>query len=184
MDLGLQGRRVALHGTGVLADHITALLAAEGAELIDSTGDLHDCDALVALAPLSPAAPLEAGTDEATVGAWDHIADLAAKCRAATVGMTERGYGRIVWVGPIDAKLTRDDVAADLDGLVGLGALGLLKALSGELGPNGITCNSVLWDGQDLEAAGTAVLFLASAPSAYVSGTALSVDGGKSGSIF
>jgi NAD(P)-dependent dehydrogenase (short-subunit alcohol dehydrogenase family) len=183
--MGLKGRRVSVNGTGALAAHCIALLAAEGAELLDAEADLRSCDTLVAIAPhAADMAALQDLDDATTLGAWEHVTDLAAQCRTASAGMAERGYGRIVWVGPLETKLTRDDPAADLDAVVGLGALGLLKAMAGELGPDGVTCNSVLWDGRDMEAAGAAVVFFASEASSYVSGTALSVDGGQSGSVF
>lgn len=182
MDLGLSGRMVAVLGSGTLAARTSEVFVAEGARV---TGEASEaCDAVVFIAPSTPDQALESNDDAVMFGDWKQVSGLAAACRLATPGMARRGQGRIVWVGPIEAKLTRDDPGADLDAIVGLGALGLMKAMSGELGPDGITCNSVLWDGTDIDSTAAAVLFLASAASSYVTGTVLSVDGGSSGSLF
>src|SRR3712207_6240071 len=123
MDLGLQGCRVALWGSGSLVAHCAELFAAEGSQLIDPAGDLAACDALVAIAPRPCAVSLEEMGDGAAFAAWQHVPHLAERCRAATEGMAARRHGRIVWVGPLEAKVTRDDLAADLGALVALGAL-------------------------------------------------------------
>ncbi|MET0362260.1 MAG: hypothetical protein ABW048_10995 [Sphingobium sp.] len=185
MDLGLDGWRVTVVGEGALAERCATAFAAEGAVTVDTDSDPAAWDVVVAIAPSHNSATTEGpGDDAAALAAWGHVTALVPILRAASAGMAERGRGRMVWVGPLDAKLTRDDPRDDLGGLVGLGALGLFKAMSGELGPDGITCNSVLWDGEDADAAVAAILFLCSKPAGYVTGTALSVDGGRSGSIF
>lgn len=184
MDLGLNGQRIAVQGSGRLAERCAGLLAAEGAELVDAEGpELPACSAVVAIAPRINAPNLDAVDDANAFAAWGHVTMLVERFRAASGGMAERGYGRIIWVGPLEAR-QRGREAGDLAGLVGLGALGLIKAMSGELGPHGITCNSVLWDGQDVESAAAATVFLASRPSGYVTGVAISIDGGKSESVF
>lgn len=181
MDLGLHGQRVAILGSGTLAEQCAKLLREEGARV--ASDGLADCFAVIAIAPSTASDGLDAIDDAAAFAAWDHVTELAARFRAASEGMTARGSGRIVWIGPIDAR-QRGETNDGIDGIVGLGALGLMRAMAGELGPSGITCNSVLWDGRDVEAAAHAALFLASVPSGYVSGTAITVDGGMGEGLF
>lgn len=181
MDLGLHSQRVAVLGSGLLAKRCRAMLAAEGA--IPGDDDLPACFAVIAIAPPVPHRPLALIDDEAAFAAWDHVTDIAVRFRRASEGMAKRGGGRIVWIGPIEAR-QRGAASGDLDGLVGLGALGLLRAMAGELGPDAITCNSILWDGRDIESTAATALFLASKTSSYVSGTALTIDGGSGEGLF
>jgi NAD(P)-dependent dehydrogenase (short-subunit alcohol dehydrogenase family) len=68
--------------------------------------------------------------------------------------------------------------------------LGLNKVIMGEMGPYGITANSVLWDADaatqaDLaRAVGGAVAWLASELAGYTSGCVLTIDGGRGERLF
>ena len=125
--------------------------------------------------------------DAALMSAWDVVAS-AAIMRRAVAGMAQRGWGRLVTVHPLETKLfTGRD--ATLQRVVGLGALGLSKSISGEHARHGITSNGVLWDGrlpqaESALAVAGAVAFLASMPAAYLSGITLTVDGGAGTSVF
>lgn len=180
MDLGLTGRRVAVLGEGALAEACAARFAEEGAR----TGATPDaCDVLVFIA--SGHAGELASADEASVfQAWDGVERMAEAFGQAVPVMAGRGFGRLIFCGPVAAKRLGTPGDSDIDRITGLGALGLCKAISGERGPDGITTNSVLWDGDDLAGAAATVVFLASGGAGYLNGVVIAVDGGRSGGIF
>jgi len=105
--------------------------------------------------------------------------------------MKERGSGRLIFVGPVEAKaITGRD--ADIDRAVGLGVLGMMKAVSGEVGPYGVTVNSLLWDSAPqgeartriLDGLGAGAAYFASPLSNFLTGLAIAVDEGKHGGVF
>jgi len=128
--------------------------------------------------------------DESKVfGAWDQVAALFALYQAAAKEMRERNFGRFIWTGPIEARqLSRHGFG--IETIAGLGVLGLNKVIMGEMGPYGITANSVLWDADastqaDLaRAVGVAVAWLASELAGYTSGCVLTIDGGRGERLF
>ncbi len=128
--------------------------------------------------------------DEAQlIAAWDGFTAMSALYRVVAAGMRERKFGRFIWTGPIEAKQIGEP-NGEIDTIVGMGALGMHKVISGEMGPFGVTANSVLWDDKTAtadvlaRAVGQSVAWLASEPAAYVTGFALAVDGGRSQGLF
>ncbi|RKE21954.1 SDR family NAD(P)-dependent oxidoreductase [Streptomyces sp. TLI_171] len=85
-----------------------------------------------------------AETDEAAWAAALEI-NLTAHyrtCRALTPSMAERGWGRILNVSSVNARTGRAGLTAYSTAKAGL--LGLTTSLARELGPHGITVNTVL----------------------------------------
>jgi gluconate 5-dehydrogenase len=125
--------------------------------------------------------------------------------RAAAPSMVAAGYGRMIFTSSINAILARPSIPGYVAAKSGLE--GLVRGLAVDLGEHGITANAIapgyfLTEGNrplrterpDFEAAvaartaagrwgdppdlATAALYLASAASAYTTGTVLVVDGG------
>jgi 3-oxoacyl-[acyl-carrier protein] reductase len=217
MDLGLTGRRALVVGdlAGVAAA-CAAALAAEGARVAAEAGvggegvarlpgslaadplaladaaaaALGGVDVVVAALDLPSANLSDPAVEEAALTAgWDRFTDFAALVQRLVPAMREAGFGRLIWTGPVEAKqLGAPETEAST--VVGMGALGLMKAVSGELGPFGITANSVLWDRQVAPAdelartVGSTVAWFASDLAAYVTGSAMTIDAGRSAGLF
>jgi NAD(P)-dependent dehydrogenase (short-subunit alcohol dehydrogenase family) len=185
MDLGIEGRTAALFGSGALADRCAAVLAAEGVAVRRDPTGTAGCDMLIEIASPPPDLKLAEIDCETASEAWYDLVEFAGRARAAMPGMQAKRWGRVIWVGPLAAK-TMDQPEGDMERIVGLGMFGLLKAMSGELGRDAITCNSVLVgsDPSDFDGAAATVAFLASSPAAFVTGTVTAIDGGASKGIF
>jgi NAD(P)-dependent dehydrogenase (short-subunit alcohol dehydrogenase family) len=162
-------------------------------------------DVLVNNAGIGPIKPLlEIGDAEWDAVLDINLKGCLLCAQAVAPGMMARGYGRIINVGSILSGVAVGGVAGYIASKHGL--LGLTRALAVEWAPHGITCNCLcpgyfetaltrpLTDDaavyQDIvaktplgrwgrpEDLDGAVIFLASAASAFVTGTALYVDGG------
>jgi NAD(P)-dependent dehydrogenase (short-subunit alcohol dehydrogenase family) len=194
--LAAEGAFVGLHGNaeaalnesaGTLGTHtpVFSAMATSDAvrELVTRAGR---CDIAVAVLPPLPDGNITAVGDDATLyAAWSHVEATADIFHAALPLMQAENWGRLIFVGPVEAKAftTR---SADLDRAVGLAILGMQKALSGEVGAHAITANSVLWESVPpahstradvLDALGATVAYLASPYADFLTGVTIAVDG-------
>jgi 3-oxoacyl-[acyl-carrier protein] reductase len=168
--------------------------------------------------------PPEGAALEATDAEWRegferNLLSFARLSRLAAPAMKKGKFGRIVMIGSTSAKQPIDNLA--ISNVLRTGMLSLVKTLSDELGPFGVTVNSVLPGyttterlddlaktvaakrGQSVKQVheawaasvplrrlaepmeiGAAVAFLASESASYITGVALSVDGGRTRSPF
>jgi 3-oxoacyl-[acyl-carrier protein] reductase len=129
---------------------------------------------------------------------------VVAMCEAATPGMRERGWGRIVAITSLGVRQPYPNLA--LSNTARAGATGYLRTLAREIAPHGVTVNSVqpglhetdrvssvYGDGERLRDAlatipagrlggpddfGSIVAFLCSAQAGYLTGAAIPIDGG------
>ncbi|WP_299950668.1 hypothetical protein [uncultured Modestobacter sp.] len=195
MDLGLTGRLVVLAGAPDAArDALGELLAEEGAVVVTSAlAEAAQCpvveqgavDAVVVVLPPAPPDAIDVVTEVSTlVTAWQPVVDTAALYRAVVPGMASRGRGRLLAVLPTAVKAAGAS-GGDLDTAVGLGVLGMHKVVAAEHGARGVTINAVLRGGLATDAdVADAVSWFVSAHSGYVTGCAVSVDGGAQPSVF
>ncbi|GAC1572388.1 MAG: SDR family oxidoreductase [Sphingomicrobium sp.] len=147
-----------------------------------------------------------------TLSKWEEMFDVNVSsmyilCRDASVGMAERGWGRIINFGSYVSKTGRPNLASYVASKTAV--LGLTKAIAADLAPSGVTVNAIapgFFDtdmaaptvghperarifrstiamarfGEPAEIAGP-VVFLASDAARYVTGQMLHVDGGVNG---
>jgi len=224
--MGARGASVAISSTTDRIHERVAELVADGIEAIGLVADLVDpeqaervvreteerlgpLDALVNNAGMTKLG--EEGASAAFIedepGAWRRDIDLnlattANMIRAAAPGMVARRRGRIVNVSSVTGTL----VSSGSPGGTGYGAAkaavdGLMRGLAVELGPAGITVNSVApgWiatassEPHELEAGrhtplgrpgrpnevGELIAWLASDAASYVTGESIVIDGGN-----
>lgn len=205
MDLQLKDRvAVILQAQSPLLDPVSAAFKAEGAHVeqiagghiadeLASVARRHGrCDIAISLLPDFPAAsPASPGWDEDLRSAWDHVGTTAELFRACLPTMLQASWGRCLFIGRAEAKRITTRAGA-LERCVSLGILGVQKALSGEVGGGGVTCNSVLWEPADdpseqaerIESAAAAATYLASPVSDFVTGVVITVDKGAPGGVF
>jgi len=129
---------------------------------------------------------------------------VVAMCLAATPGMRERGWGRVVAITSLGVRQPYPNLA--LSNTARTGATGFLRTLAREIAPDGVTVNSVqpglhetgrvrsvYGDGDALAETlgtipagrlgspadfGSIVAFLCSEQAGYLTGAAIPVDGG------
>lgn len=223
-ELAARGAAVALTATSERVQQRAAELTAEGATAWAGTADLTDDTAAARLVEavlerfgrldvlVNNAGMTQTGGEDLAAPFVDTdarrwrlsiertLTTAANVTRAALPAMLERGYGRIVNVSSVTGPLVSIPGEASYSAAKA-GMDGLTRALAVELGPSGITVNSVApgWiatgssTAPELEAGrhtpvgrpGTpaevavAVAFLAEPASSYVTGHSLVVDGGN-----
>lgn len=203
MDLEIKNYSALIAGAGSELGSVCAdRLASEVKEVIREdklSPDLFQAprsiDIAVAVLPeFEPNELISQSEEDVIKQAWDCIPATVALFQSVLPAMKENGWGRLIVVGPIEAKAITQSMN-DLDRVVGLGLLGMQKAISGEFGPNGVTCNSVLCDlspgdpqihrKEDLiRNAAAAVSYLASPRADYLTGVTIAVDGGRTKGVF
>jgi 3-oxoacyl-[acyl-carrier protein] reductase len=178
---------VGAHCTVTLNSHDPDGAAAAARAALAAYGSV---DVVIAVVPPTRTGFLENFEDDAAFDeGWNIVAGFAALYQGVLAGMKERRWGRLICVGPVEAKGITER-AADLDRVVGLGALGLQKNLAGELGRFGITAASVLWDGgsapseASVTAASATAVFLASGAASYLTGIVITADGANGRGVF
>jgi NAD(P)-dependent dehydrogenase (short-subunit alcohol dehydrogenase family) len=197
LDLHLADARAIVSGVDdAVGMAVAGALAAEGATVVRHREGAAPAPCDIAVAVLPPMAEFALSTlDDADVllDGWRRVEDIVTLFRSVLPPMEAARHGRLILLGPIEIKTMTGREAAALDRTIGLGLLGMLKALSGEVGPNAVTCNAVLVDLAPLDAsardamiasAAATVCYLASPHAAFLTGLVIGVDRARSGSIF
>jgi NAD(P)-dependent dehydrogenase (short-subunit alcohol dehydrogenase family) len=179
MDLALQLRRVCVVGDNLeIGQACKDIFAAEGATLV-AANSASQADIIVIIERNFSALPHEDVHAQQLTTAWSDIEDMASIYRRALPHMKQQRWGRLIYVGSLAAKEVSDQPGYE-SRAIALGALGMQKALSGEMGPFGVTCNSVPWSAYSMQgntytagltAIGAAVAFLECVPKCHVSNT-------------
>jgi 3-oxoacyl-[acyl-carrier protein] reductase len=162
-------------------------------------------DILVNNAGITHSGSIQETTDEA----WERLMNVNLRgsfltCRELTPGMIERGWGRVINLSSMTARLGRGFVGSASYGASKGGVLSFTRGLAKELAPHGITVNAVapgvivtdmnreylaehgervlqgipvgrFGDPDDIAGA---VVFLASDAASYITGVVLDVNGG------
>lgn len=181
MDLGLAGRTVFCCGTGSVLSACLEVLALEGASGTDRP---ERADIVLAAAARRSVTDLLAVDDADLLHAWGDVTRAVDAYRAALPTMLDKAWGRLVWIGSAQA-LSVDAEDDELAAIATLGVLGLHKVVTAEAAPGGVTANAVLRGGPATDDdVAAAAAFLCSAGAAYLSGVALTIDGGRGSGMF
>lgn len=164
--LAVQGMTVVVNGTGLAAAEAAAReIAAGGAEVAGLAADVADEDAvnamvaeidrrygrldiLVANAGISPRLDgRRPNLEETPTELWRHTMDVNLTgtffvCRAAAPVMKRHGWGRIVIMGSQGGRMY-SGFSSVYYAASKAGVMGFARTIAGELGPSGITVNSV-----------------------------------------
>ncbi len=182
VDLGIAGRHAVLVGLGRgMGDVCGKALESEGVRV----GYDGDPDIVVAgWAGPAGSSLLEVSAADELHRAWDAVETSLGVYRTSMTAMEGRGWGRFVWVGPASAK-SLDSPVDDLGAATSLAMLAVNKLVTSEAGASNVTANAVLYGGAVAdEDVASAVCFLCSEGAAYMSGVALTVDGGAGSAMF
>jgi gluconate 5-dehydrogenase len=208
------GKAVAAFGAKGLACQGAAFDAADAGSarrgVEEAIARLGGLDIFVANAGIPSGTPLAEWTEER----WDQVMDTNLRAaffaaQAAGLHMKARGTGRIILTASITGLLGRATIHGYAASKAGLASVA--RSLAAELGPHGVTCNSISpgyfqtdlnaalikdpafnervvtrtalkrW-GQPQEIAGVALL-LASDAGGYITGQQIVVDGGFTGTM-
>lgn len=176
-------------GGGAFVDRATEALGGVDILVTNAGGPPPGTFASTDLAAYSPALDL-------------NLLSTVAMCKAAVPAMAERGWGRVVAITSMTVRQPSPTLI--LSNTARAGTTAFLKTLATEVAPQGVTVNSVqpglhatdrlaqLYGGDlstaaatvpvrrigDADDFGAAVAFLCSEQARFITGTALSIDGG------
>ena len=173
-----------------------------------ATGALGQIDILVTNAGGPPPGTFATTTIDGYVDAlWLNLLSTIAMCQVAVPPMRSRGWGRVVGIASMGARQPIPGMIAS--NTARAGTVAFLKTLATEVAPDGVTVNAVLpgshatdrirgMYGDDMSPAirnvpvgrigvpadfGSVVAFLSSEEAGFITGSAVSVEGGACGGL-
>jgi 3-oxoacyl-[acyl-carrier protein] reductase len=115
------------------------------AKALDAAKEAHGAPLIAVMVPNSSLSANFANADEALFEAGQRqlILPLAQMARAVIPAMREAQWGRIISIASMSVRMAHRNVPMAVPDTYRLASVGLVKTLSDELGPFGITANSV-----------------------------------------